>query len=56
VVLRPGPRGVIWDPIGGCDGCGIYVYIYEMWLPLAIKITALDPTPLDPLAHAQGTH
>ena len=24
------------------------VYIYEMWLPLAIKITALHPTPLDP--------
>jgi hypothetical protein len=29
---------------------------YEIWLPLAIKIMALHPTPLESLSHTQGDH
>jgi hypothetical protein len=32
------------------------IYIYDMWLSLAIKIMALDATPLEFLPHAQDMH
>jgi hypothetical protein len=36
--------------------CAYIIYIYEIWLSLAIKIMALHTTPLESLSHAQGMY